>query len=268
MDIVQIITLAILQGLTEFLPISSSAHLILVPHLFNWSDQGLAFDVAVHVGTLIAVVTYFRRDLKQLISECYLAQCRHQTSPSTNLAGCIILASIPAILVGLFLSDFVEIYLRAPIIIAFANIGFAFALWWSDSIHQPRRNEYALTYRDALIIGLAQACAFIPGASRSGTTIMAGLLLGLDRQAAARFSFLLSIPLIFGAGSLLTLKLMLHSTPVDWFALLLGTLISAISAYACIHYFLKMLDKIGMLPFVIYRLLLGAFLLIVLVPNA
>ena len=266
MDTLQIITLAILQGLTEFLPISSSAHLILVPHLLGWDDQGVAFDVAVHVGTLIAVITYFRHNLKQLISECYLAQCRHKTSPATNLASCIILASIPAILVGLFLSNLIELYLRAPIIIAFANIGFALALWWADSIHQPQRNEYTLTYRHALLIGAAQVLAFIPGASRSGTTIMAGLLLGLDRQAAARFSFLISIPLIFGAGSLLTLKLILQATPVDWLALLFGILISAISAYACIHYFLKLLDHIGMLPFVIYRLFLGAFLLFVLIP--
>ena len=266
MDTLHIITLAILQGLTEFLPISSSAHLILVPYLFGWTDQGLAFDVAVHVGTLIAVITYFRRHLKQLISDCYIAHCRHQTTPSTNLAGCIILASVPAILVGLFLSDIIAAYLRAPIIIALANIGFALALWWSDSIHQPQRNEYTLTYRHALLIGLAQTCAFIPGASRSGTTIMAGLLMGLDRQAAARFSFLLSIPLIVAAGSLLTMQLILQSAPVDWFALCLGTVISAISAYLCIHYFLKLLDRIGMLPFVIYRLLLGGFLLWVLVP--
>jgi len=261
MDFVQIIALGLLQGLTEFLPVSSSAHLILLPLLLGWEDQGLAFDVAVHVGTLVAVVSYFRKDLYCLITGWFASVFKGQYSTDSRLAWLIIIGTIPVGLVGLFFGDLVEIYLRSPLVIALATIAFALLLWWADAKGVREREQHQLTIKDAIIIGLYQVLALIPGTSRSGITMTGALFLGLTRDASARFSFLLSIPLIFLAGSLKTVELVQIAESVDWFAIIAGVVISALSAFACISLFLKLLEKVGMLPFVIYRLVLGAFLL-------
>ena len=261
MDLEQILGLGLLQGLTEFLPISSSAHLILLPLLLGWEDQGLAFDIAVHVGTLIAVVSYFRKDIRKLIVGWFTSIVNQQQTQESRLAWMVIIGTIPVGLVGLFAGDLIEIYLRSPVIIALSTILFALLLWWSDVKGPRSKDEYAITIRAAVIIGLYQVLALIPGTSRSGITMTAGLILGLTREAAARFSFLLSVPLIFLAGSLKSLELMNSSIAIDWFSICAGVVISALSAFACISLFLRMLEKIGMLPFVIYRLFLGAFLL-------
>mgnify|MGYP003385502808 CR=1 FL=1 len=263
MDLIQILALGLLQGLTEFLPISSSAHLILMPLLLGWQDQGLAFDVAVHVGTLIAVSGYFRKDLYRLVIGWFASLFKQQHSQDSRLAWLVIVGTIPVGLVGLFLGDLIEIYLRSPLVIAMATIIFAGLLWWADSKGERCREQYQLTVRDALIIGLYQVLALIPGTSRSGITMTGALFLGLTRDASARFSFLLSVPLIFLAGSLKTLELVQTVQAVDWVAIVSGILVSAISAFACISVFLRLLEKVGMMPFVIYRLLLGVFLLYV-----
>ncbi|PHS71282.1 MAG: undecaprenyl-diphosphatase [Cycloclasticus sp.] len=263
MDLNQIIGLGLLQGLTEFLPISSSAHLILLPLLFGWEDQGLAFDVAVHVGSLLAISTYFRKDLSQIIQGWLRSVFKQQSSKDSRLAWLIIIGTIPVGLVGLFFGNLVEIYLRSPLIIAAATIFFGLLLWRADSKGARYREQHQLTLKDAVIVGLFQVLALIPGASRSGITMTGGLFLGLTRETAARFSFLLSVPLIFLAGSLKTLELVNSAATVDWFSIISGVVVSAISAFVCIAVFLRLIEKIGMFPFVLYRLLLGAFLIYV-----
>jgi undecaprenyl-diphosphatase len=260
MDILQIIVLAIVQGFTEFLPVSSSAHLILVPAFTQWADQGQAFDVALHIGSLMAVVAYFRTDLKNMIIAWLSSlQTRRQT-PDSRLAWAVIFATIPAGLVGLIFKDYIELNLRGAEVIATTTIIFGLLLWFADWIGKRNRDEHAMTWKDVLIIGCAQAIALIPGTSLSGITMTAALMMGLTRSAAARFSFLLSVPIILLSGGLKTIDLIRSSTPVDWNALLAGTVLSALSAYLCIHLFLKLLEKVGMLPFVVYRLFLGLFI--------
>ncbi|NNG12933.1 MAG: undecaprenyl-diphosphate phosphatase [Halobacteria archaeon] len=261
MDNLQAIILALLQGLTEFLPISSSAHLILMPTLFGWEDQGLAFDVAVHVGTLLAVVAYFRHDLVRLLGAWLQSLTGKGITAEGRLAWLVLLGTVPVVLAGLLLHDLIETSLRSPLVIALTTIVFALLLGWADRNSRYLRDEYSLHLKDVLIIGLAQALALIPGTSRSGITMTAGLALGLTRSAAARFSFLLSIPVIALAGGYETKKLLQLAEPVAWDMLLLGTTVAGISAFLCIHFFLQLIERIGMLPFVVYRLLLGAVLL-------
>jgi len=261
MDLLNIIALALLQGLTEFLPISSSAHLILLPIIANWQDQGLAFDVAVHVGTLTAVMFYFRHTLKTLTADWLKSITAQQTQGDSKLAWAVLFGTIPVGLAGLLLGDWIETALRSPLVIATTTIVFGLLLGWADRQGQRVRSEHQLNWRDILFIGIAQAIALIPGTSRSGITITAGLMLGLTREAAARFSFLLSIPVILLAGGLKTIELVQSGLRVDWTALISGAIFSAVSAYLCIFLFLKMLDRVGMMPFVIYRLILGALLL-------
>lgn len=260
MDLLHIISLALLQGLTEFLPISSSAHLILLPLLTGWQDQGLAFDVAVHVGTLSAVVIYFRKTLQTISQDWFSSLKQRQSVGESNLAWAVLLGTIPVGLAGLLFGNFIETALRSPLVIATTTIIFGVLLGWADWHGKQLRTEHQLTWKDVLIVGIAQAIALIPGTSRSGITMTAGLILGLNRQAAAHFSFLLSIPVIVLAGGLKTIELIQSNLETDWFAIITGAALSAISAYICIHLFLKLLEKVGMWPFVIYRLLLGAIL--------
>ncbi len=262
MDLMQIVVLSLVQGLTEFLPISSSAHLILVPVLTGWQDQGLAFDVAVHVGTLAAVVFYFRHEIGRMFLDWMGSLAGKGMTADARLAWGVLLGTVPAALAGLLFKDFIEENLRSPLVIAGATIGFGLLLWAADAWGQRRRDEHQITWLDVVLIGLAQALALIPGTSRSGATMTAGLALGLTRKAAARFSFLLSIPIILLAGGYLTLQLIQSAEPVDWMGLAVGVALSAISAWLCIHFFLKLLDRIGMLPFVIYRIVLGIILLL------
>ncbi|RKZ40126.1 MAG: undecaprenyl-diphosphatase [Gammaproteobacteria bacterium] len=263
MDIWHIIILAVIQGLTEFLPISSSAHLILFPQLTGWEDQGLAFDVAVHVGSLVAVLMYFRADLKPLLVSWFKSMKTWELTPESRLVWGVGVGTVPVGLMGLaIVGAGLEGYLRSPLIIATATIVFGLLLWWADVIGKRERDELTLSWQDILLIGLAQALALIPGASRSGVTMTAALLVGLNRKAAARFSFLLAIPVIILAGMSETLKLMSQNVPVNWYALGLGVVFSALSAYLCIRVFISLLDRIGMLPFVIYRVGLGIALLL------
>ncbi|MBY4679000.1 undecaprenyl-diphosphate phosphatase [Marinobacterium arenosum] len=260
MDWLQVISLALIQGLTEFLPISSSAHLILPAQLLNWPDQGLAFDVGVHLGTLLAVVAYFRRELLQLARDGF-GSLVGRPGEQTRLAWLVVLATLPAIVAGYLGAELIDHYTRSVLVIAATTLIFGALLWWADEQRSERRDLAALGWRDGLLIGISQALALIPGTSRSGVTITAALLLGFDRQAAARFSFLLSVPVIMGAA--LYKGLELADTGSDNYLHMVagGTAVAAVSAFACIHLFLRWLDRIGMKPFVIYRLLLGVLLL-------
>lgn len=261
MDNFQAIFLALLQGFTEFLPISSSAHLILLPRLVGWEDQGLTFDVAVHVGTLSAVVFYFRRELAPMARDWFGSVFKRQHTRDSRLAWAVLWGTIPVGLAGLAFKGIIETDLRSPLVIIVTTIGFGLLLWWADARGRHQGDEYKLRWKDVLIIGVAQAIALIPGTSRSGITMTAGLMLGLSRQAAARFSFLLSIPVITLAGGLSVVELARQGAAVDWGIITTGVIVSAITAYLCIYFFLKLLERIGMLPFVIYRLLLGAVLI-------
>jgi len=228
-DIVQIIVLALVQGLTEFLPISSSAHLILVPFITDWEDQGLAFDVAVHVGTLTAVVVYFRKDILAMFF-AWLTSFKGKHSEDSRLAWGVLIGTIPVGLAGLIFKDVISEHLRTPLVIAITTIVFGLLLWYVDWSAKRERDEHSLSWKDIIVIGCAQAIALIPGTSRSGITITAGLMLGLTAQASARFSFLLSIPVIVLAGSLETLDYLQVASIKDMDDLMLGAIISAFSA--------------------------------------
>lgn len=259
-DWIHTFLLALIQGITEFLPISSSAHLILPSQLLGWPDQGLAFDVGVHVGTLLAVIYYFRCDVWRM-SLASLAYLRGERSAEGRLGWLVILATLPALLFGGLCDTLVEQYGRSILVIAATTLIFGVLLGWADIKGRRVRQCESLGVRDAITIGVAQAVALIPGTSRSGITITAALMLGFDRQSAARFSFLLSIPIIIAAGSLKTLELIRSGSGAQWEMVGIGAVLAAISALACIVLFLKWLDRIGMIPFVIYRLLLGFLLL-------
>lgn len=257
----QIVFLSLIQGLTEFLPVSSSAHLILPAQLLNWKDQGLAFDVAVHVGTLIAIIGYFRKDIIQIIiAWCVSIKVKQSTSDS-RLAWWICLATIPACVAGLVFDDFISTHLRSLEVIGYTTIGFGVLLWLSDRYGSNDKTEHDFCPKSVLYIGLAQALALIPGTSRSGITMTAARFLGFSRECAARFSFLLSIPLILAAGGLKLVELISSNVAVDWVSILVGVGLSALSAYLCIYLFLKWLNRIGFFPFFVYRLILGSLLL-------
>ncbi len=263
MDVLQAIWLAVIQGFTEFLPISSSAHLILPSQILSWPDQGLAFDVAVHVGSFVAVVIYFRRELQQLISAWYKSLGGPKTRES-NLAWYIVIATVPAGITGLIFGGFIEVHLRSLAVIATTTMLFGLLLGWADLRCRGDKTIYQLTWKSALLVGAAQALALVPGTSRSGITMTAALMLGFDRVSAARFSFLLAIPIIALSGGYKGLEL-LGQTSVPWLEIIIGTVLSGVTAYVCIHSFLRFVERVGMLPFVIYRLLLGAALIFLLV---
>ncbi|MDM3869815.1 undecaprenyl-diphosphate phosphatase [Porticoccus sp. W117] len=260
MDLFQVIILAIVQGLSEFLPISSSAHLILPSKILGWPDQGLAFDVAVHVGSLAAVVIYFRRDLQELIAAFFASLVHRQHSQQSHLCWYIVLGTIPAGLCGLLLGDLIENHLRTVLVIAATTIVFGVLLGLADRKASENRDISQLNWRSVLFIGAAQALALIPGTSRSGITMTAALALGFNRVTAARFSFLLSIPVILLSGGLKTLEL-IGQTNTPWLEIGIGALLSGITAYICIALFLRWIEKVGMMPFVWYRLALGVVLL-------
>jgi undecaprenyl-diphosphatase len=261
MDIIQIIVLAIVQGLTEFLPISSSAHLILVPVVLKWPDQGLVFDVAVHVGSLAAVMLYFRHEVINMTTAWFGSVLKKHHNRDSRLAWWVILGTLPAVFFGMLFKDVIETELRSPLVIAWATIGFGMLLGVADRLQRHVRDEYSMSWKDVLLVGFFQAMALVPGTSRSGITMTAGLFLGLHRDAAARFSFLLSIPLIIASGVFKTRDLLEAQVPVEWGLLALAVGLSAISAWLCIHFFLQLINRIGMMPFVWYRLVLGVMLL-------
>jgi undecaprenyl-diphosphatase len=256
LDTLQTLFLAIVQGVTEFLPISSSAHLILPFEVLGWPDQGLAFDVAVHLGTLLAVIVYFWKDLMSLL-QGFFQTLIGKPNQEGRLALNLIAASLPIVVVGLLIKNLVENDLRSAMVITVTTIVFALVLYAADLLGKRRRDTSELTLVHALAIGAAQCLALMPGTSRSGITMTTALALGYHREAASRISFLLSIPTILGASLLLLLDLIAEQNPVEWGDLGLGMLVSGITAYLCIKLFLSFIEKVGFLPFVIYRLALG-----------
>ena len=264
MTTLQIVVLAIVQGLTEFLPISSSGHLVLVPYLVAWTDQGLAFDVAVHFGSLIAVCVFFREDIMGLLRGSLRILGGDVSSPQSYMALAIALGTIPAAAAGLLFASWIEANLRDPSIIVYTLAGYGILMALADRFARRDKGIAEVRIRDAVIIGVAQALALVPGTSRSGVTITAGRLLGFERQEAARFSFLLSAPVILLATLYKGGELLLGDMPVAWGELALGAAVSAIVAYISIEFFMRFVSRIGLAPFAIYRLALAGLILYVL----
>ena len=259
-DIYQALFLALVQGLTEFLPISSSAHLVIPSLVLGWADQGLAFDVAVHVGTLMAVLFYYREDLLRMADRWLRSLAGAPACDDSRLVWYLALATVPAGVVGLLAGDFIEINLRTLPVIATTTLLFGVLLGIADRRTMATEFARTLGLTMAILIGCAQVLALVPGVSRSGVTMTAALLLGMDRQASARFSFLLSIPIIASAGLLKVWELVDGAAAVDWVSLGLGALVSGLAAYFCIAIFLRLLNRVGFMPFVYYRIVLAAIL--------
>lgn len=259
METLQTLLLALVQGITEFLPISSSAHLILPFEVLGWPDQGLAFDVAVHLGTLIAVLVYFWSDLMTLL-QGFFKTLSGEKNPDGDFAINLIIASVPIILVGFLIKSLVESELRSAGVIAISTIAFGIVLYAADAFGKRQKTAQTLSAWDAILIGLAQCLALIPGTSRSGITMSAALFLGYEREAASKISFLMSIPTILGAAVLLSADLASMEVAINWSRMGLGVVVSGITAYLCIRLFLSFIERMGFLPFVLYRLALGLWL--------
>jgi undecaprenyl-diphosphatase len=275
MTVIQAIILGIVQGLTEFLPISSSGHLILVPWLFNWhfllDNPGLnkTFDVALHLGTFVAVLVYFWREVGKLIAAWVRSIGRRSLAdPMAKLAWLLIVSTVPAAIVGVALESFIEDRLGKPWIIAIAMIVFAGFMYLVDHIAKLDRELDSLTWFDAVLIGCAQALALCPGVSRSGITMMTGMLLRLDRESAARYSFLLSIPVIGGAAAYKALEVAKDGLPAGTaMPFAVGMVSAAVSGLAAIWFVLAYLKRHNFNLFVLYRIVVGVAVLILIVAG-
>ena len=276
MPITHIVVLALIQGITEFLPVSSSAHLIFPSQLLGWDDQGIAFDVAVHLGTLLAVVIYYISDLYEITIHTIKSMITRKQTPQSRVGWFIVIGTIPAAVAGLLLEEFVSTAGRSIHIIAYTTIGFGLLLglasyvnrkmnWHTKAnLHNNRPDSLRkLNLAQTLVIGFSQALALVPGTSRSGITMTAGLFLGMRPEAAARFSFLLSIPIILASALLEGIKLVTSDVPgvANPVEMLVGGIIAFITALIVIALFMRFISKSGMAVFVIYRILLGFGLL-------
>ena len=259
MNYFEALVLAVIQGVTEFLPVSSSAHLILFSELLG-SNQNLFYDVSLHLGTLLAVCIYFRADLRDILKSII----RDKSFIKNQLAKNLIISSVPTLVMGYILVDVIDLYLRSSHIIAFTTIFYGLVLYIATLRPQIKKDLYEISSFDALIIGMAQALALIPGTSRSGITISAALFLGLDNKTASKFSFLLAIPTI---GAIAVYQLLTIETGylIQYAQFnLMGILVSFFIAYMTIEFFIRFINKIGFMPFIIYRIVLGAVLLLIL----
>ncbi len=264
MTLVQAILLGILQGLTEFLPVSSSAHLVIVPHLLQWPDPGLTLDTILHLGTIIAVIIYFWRDLWELaIAAWNSLRSRSLAEPKARLAWLLAAASVPGALLGVLFEDWFEQIFGMPKAAAAFLLVTAALLLISEYLARRERTLEAMGWRDALLIGLAQALAIVPGLSRSGATIAAGLLLGFKRDEAARFSFLLAVPIVVGGGAYQGLKLLMGeaSSNLAPAVIIAGFCAAAFSGYMAITGMLALVKRRSLHPFAIYCAIFGLLVL-------
>ena len=255
MELIQLTILSLVQGLTEFLPISSSAHLILVSSFMNWPDQGLTTDIFAHFGTLIAVIFYFRKELKEIIKNLNLLE-------KNNLGLNLLIATLPIAIAGYMSKDFIEINLRSEDVIFWTTLIFGLVLIFSNKLSADHKNLNQISLRDSLLIGSFQVFALIPGSSRSAVTMIAALLLGYTKYDAAKFSFLLAVPTLLLVFTSELADLSQESVNISYFNLTYVASISFLSAISCIHILLKLIEKIGFVPFGIYRIFLAGFILI------
>lgn len=258
----QALILGIIQGVTELLPISSSGHLILIPYLFNWPDQGLAFDGFIHLGTLVAVILYFRKEIFLIGASFFKPE--KSTRAWRRLGIFVLFATVPAGIAGILFQDAIGTYFRSSTVVAVSLIVWGLVLWAAEEYNRRAgRSERKLEHTgfwQSFSIGLWQVIALIPGTSRSGITITGGLLVGLDRKRAVAFSFLLSIPIIFAAG-IVSLKGVLSAPRADLLFPLVGFVAALVSGYAALSFLMGVIVKWGFRPFVIYRILLGLVIL-------
>ena len=266
MPLLEVIVLGIVQGLTEFLPISSTAHLAVIPWLFGWPDPGLSYDIALHVGTLAAVLLYFFRDWVQIIGQAFGISVEADPVLKRNrgLLWLLIAGTIPAALAGLIFQKQAETTLRTPYVIATMMIGIGLVLWFAERAGHRQKDLSQVSFVDSITVGVSQALAVVPGVSRSGITIAAGLFRNLDRATAARFSFLLSTPVIAGAAAKDLWDLMRHQggiPPEMRSAFLIGMAISAVVGGLTIKFFLDYLKRRGLTFFVLYRLVFGIMII-------
>ena len=266
LDWFQVLVLALMQGITEFLPISSSAHLLLPSMLLQWQDQGLAFDVAVHFGTLLAVVWLFRREVVEMTCASGRLLTGGPVDDSARMLLFLVVATLPLVLVGAPMSSVIGI-VRTPEIVAVTTVAFGLLLWFADSRFKPAEPATELCWRIVLVIGFAQVLALVPGTSRSGITITAALFMGLSRVAAARFSFMLAMPAIAASAVEQTLGLISSDETIEWAKLSVAAASAALVAFATMRLLLVWLERAGFLPFVIYRLLLGGLLAVLLIVQ-
>lgn len=278
MSVLQAAVLGIVQGLTEFLPVSSSGHLILVPRLFGWADQGLSYDTMLHLGTLLAVLWFFRASLVQLVRNLF-SKTRETAEAARTLVIQLIVCSLPALVLGYVLNDWIEHVSRKPWLVALDLAFWGLVLWYADHVANKRDETSTassvelpqLRWSQALIVALAQPIALLPGSSRSGITMTAGLFSGLSRGAAARFSFLLSIPVTAAAGGYGLLKALTSasdvaaSAPVTPVVLVVGFLAALGSGIFAIRFLLSYVSRRRFTPFVVYRLLLAALVVLLFV---
>ena len=260
MTLLQIVTLAVIQGITEFLPVSSSGHLALTPYIMKWEDQGLTLDVAVHVGTLGAVMAYLWRDI-WVITRGLFRLPTGRIDEGARLAWFVVIASIPVIIVGFSVKMFLGDAMRTPLVIGWAFIGFGILLYLSDRMGLTIKRIPHMTAATALLIGIAQSFAIIPGASRAGTTITMARMLGYERRDAARFSMLLSIPAILGAGVLLGKDVLESGDTVLQANVILAAALSFVTALVAIAAMMYWLQRQSYTPFVLYRIVLGIIIL-------
>ena len=263
MDILEAIVLGGVQGITEFLPISSTGHLILVPWFLGWEEQGLAFDVALHVGTLFALLWYFRKEWKDFILAGFKILGGNRHGPNQNMVLLIVAATIPGGLAGFLAEGLVETYLRNPLVVAFTLITIALALAGAERMGRRDKNVDEISWTDAIVVGVAQAFAIIPGVSRSGVTMTAALFCDLKRDAAARFSFLLAAPLVGGAAAKKSFDLVSAGVTSDQATMLgIGVASAAIVGYFAIAFMLRFLATHTTYAFVYYRIVLGIVVLL------
>jgi undecaprenyl-diphosphatase len=263
-NILHAVVLGALQGFAEVLPISSSAHLILVPWLLKWPESGLTFDVALHLGTFIALTLYFRQDIIEMATAFFEAiSSRSLVTPAKRLPFLIVAATIPAAVVGkLFEHQVEDIFRSNPLYIALALIAFGIVLGVVDIAGRKRLALDEIRPASAMTIGLFQCLALIPGVSRSGITITAGLMLGFTRESAARFSFLLSLPIVAGAALLKSVHIIKHGIPTgEGLPMLIGIVVSAITGYISVAFLLKFVQKHSISPFVWYRVIAGGVII-------
>ena len=255
----QYFLIGIIQGVTEFLPISSSGHLVLFGKLSNWEDQGLFTDIAVHFGTLFAVIVYLRKDIYYLFLNLFQFRIFED-----QIIFKIMLSTLPAIILGYFIYDYVSIYFRSIQLIAISSIIFAIILYFADKISIEAKNWQNITYAEAVLIGLFQLLAFIPGASRAGVTITAARFLGYDRLNAARFSMLLSIPIILASMTLSLINVFNQEhAAVNFYNSFFAAIVAFIAALLSIIFLMRFIKQANFNIFIIYRIILGIILLIV-----